>query len=189
MDSTIAELPVVAFLYKLVVGEGWYVGSSIESIQARMSRHYRQGLATPDRKLYKAVADGGGWKNVRVEILTTLPFTSKEDLWREEDKHINTADPNCLNSFRAILTEEERKEQKNDVKRRCWKRWTEDPEFKERERERQRGLYERQKSDPEFLERKRKTALASYHRRKGQKTFVENQHSNDVGGYRKTRSV
>lgn len=166
MDTTIAELPVVAYLYKLVVGEDWYVGSSIESIQNRMMNHYRQGIATPDRRLYKAVAETGGWKNVRVEILTTLSFNSKEDLWKEEDKHIRLDDPHCLNTRRATLTEEERKDQKNEVKRRCWKKWMDDPEFREKERERSRALYEKQKSDPAFLQRKREVALASYHRRK-----------------------
>lgn len=166
MDTTIKELPVVAFLYKLIVGEGWYVGSSIQSIQSRMKKHYRQALATPDRRLYKAVAEAGGWANVKVEILTTLSFTSKEDLWKEEDKHVRLDDPHCLNTCRAILTEEERKDQKNQVKRRCWKKWKEDPEFCERERARQKALYEKKKSDPAFLQRKREVALASYHRRK-----------------------
>lgn len=170
MDTTIAELPVVAFLYKLIVGDRWYVGSSRESIQQRMSKHYQQGIATPDRKLYKAVAEAGGWKTVKVEILSTPAFTSKEDLWREEDKHINLADPLCLNSSRAILTEEERKQQKKEVSSRCKKalyaKRREDPEWVQKERERVNALHARRKADPDYLARKREVALASYHRRR-----------------------
>jgi hypothetical protein len=166
MDTTIAELPIVAFLYKLIVGDKWYVGSSIESIQSRMNKHYRQALETPDRKLYKEVAEVGGWKNVKVEVITTFSFDTKEDLWKEEDKHINLDDPLCLNTRRAVLTEEERAELKREVKRRCWKKWMDDPEFKEAQREKARELYKRQKEDPEFMEKRRKSALASYHKRK-----------------------
>jgi hypothetical protein len=177
MESTIPTLPVVAFLYKLVIGEKWYVGSSRESIQSRMAKHYQQGIATPTRRLYKAVADGGGWLNVRVEILTTFAFTTKEDLWREENKHINTADPNCLNSFRAILTEDERKEQRKEVSSRCKKalyaQRRQDPEWVAKERERQKALYARRKDDPEWLEKKRAVALASYHRRRAEKIVAD----------------
>lgn len=169
MDTTIAELPIIAFLYKLIVGDKWYIGSSIESIQARIGRHYRQGLETPDRKLYKTVAEVGGWKNVKVEIITTFSFMTKEDLWKEEDKYMKLDDPLCLNSNRAILTTEERINQKKEVSSRCkrtkYAKDSQDPEWKEKERARARELYNRLKQDPEWMERKRQVSLASYHRK------------------------
>lgn len=166
MDTHIPNLPIAAILYKLLVGDKWYIGTTIEPIQRRMDSHYKQGRQTPDRKLYKAVAEGGGWSNVRCEVLETFSFTTKEDLWRRENHHIRLDDENCLNSNRAILTAEERLEQRNEIKRRYWKRHSADPDFKAKQNEKQKQLYERKKSDPEWLERKRAIARESYHRRK-----------------------
>lgn len=131
-----------------------------------MAKHYRQALQTPDRKLYKAVAELGGWCNIKCEIIETFGFTTKEELWEREDAMINLEDPLCLNTVRAILSSEERAEQKREVKRKCWKKWMEDPEFAEEKRRKAKELYDRRKSDPEFLAKRREAALASYHRRK-----------------------
>ena len=166
MDTVIANIPTIGVLYKLVVGENYYIGSSIDTLSSRLSRHYKTSRETPDRKLYKAVGEGGGWANVKVEVIETLVVLSKQDLWKREDEYIRLDDPKCLNTLRAILTPDERRTQLNETKRRCWKKWMEDPEFAENQRQKKREFYQRNKTDPEFLEKKREIAKASYHRRK-----------------------
>ena len=173
MDTTVVELPVVSFIYKFIVGDNWYIGSSKTCIANRMKEHYRKAIECPTRKVYKVISEHGGWKNVKVEIITSFSFTTKEDLWREEDKFINLKDPLCLNTSRAILTEDERIQQKREVSSRCKKKKyyedRKDPDWVEKTRERARALYAKQKQDPEIMKRKREQALASYHRRQAAK--------------------
>ena len=170
MDTQIENLPTVGFIYRLIVGDNWYIGSTYENTQRRMDAHYKQGKLTPERKLYKAVSECGGWKAVRFEIVTTFPFTTKEEMWQQENTYIRLDDPKCLNTNRAILTPEERVEQKREVSSRCKKalylKRKDDPDWIEKERERARILYAKQKEDPEFMARKRASAVVSYHKRK-----------------------
>jgi hypothetical protein len=170
MNTEIIIVPTTAILYKLIVGEDWYYGSTVESLSARLRDHYKRGLLSPDRKLYKAVATLGGWAKVTCEVIDTFPFVSKEELWRAEDRLIKMDNPHCLNINRAILTDEERSTQKAEVSKRCKKvvydKNRQDPEWIAKERERAKSLYEQSKNDPAYMERKRKAALASYYRRK-----------------------
>jgi hypothetical protein len=115
-----------------------------------MAEHYRKAKETPDRKLYKAVASFGGWMNIRIEIVASFLFTTKEDLWKQEDSYIKLDDSNSLNTNRAMLSPEERAEQKKEVSSRCKKTLyverRKDPEWVASERERHRKLYAKKKS-------------------------------------------
>ena len=159
-------IPTVGIIYKLIVGDDYYIGSTTEGLQRRITTHYKGANASPERRLYKAIEDLGGWKDVKCEVLETLVVADQLTLFKKEDEHIRLEDPHCLNTVRAVLSEEERKEQKKAVKRQCWARWVEDPAFRERERQKAKAAYNRKRNDPEFMERRRKTALESYHRRK-----------------------
>ena len=163
-------VPTVSFLYKLTIGEYWYAGSSTQGVAVRLDNHYRKSVLCPTRKLYKHISTNGGWSKVKMEILFVSFTLTPDELLLEEDKLIKLDDPLCLNSFRAVLTPEERVQQKKEVSIKCKKvKYAEnrlDPKWVEAEKERARELYKKQMEDPEYAERKRVSALNSYYRRK-----------------------
>ena len=167
------DVPVMATLYKLSMGDHWYIGSTSNNIKSRMAVHYSNSLRFPERKLYKQVVGAGGWSKVKCEVLRMVEFTNKGDLHKLENEYIRLDDPFCLNMTRATLTEQERVEANRELSRRLYHRKKEDPEFLEKERARLKAYYARRKEDPEFLEMKRRSALESYHRRKAKEATAE----------------
>jgi hypothetical protein len=161
------DIPATATLYKLTMGDYWYIGSTSNNIKYRMGVHYNNSLRFPERKLYKQVTGAGGWGNVKCEIVKTVDFTTKADLHKLENEYIRLDDPLCLNMTRATLTEQERVEANREQNRRAYHRKrAEDPEFLEREKARLKEFYAKRKEDPAFMEMKRQSAMASYYRRK-----------------------
>ena len=160
------NIPQVAILYRLRIGDYWYAGSTLDGMKSRINEHRKKSNKEPDRKVYKHISENGGWEKVTIELIEFFPYTSDEHLLTKEDECIKLDDPHCLNVKRAILTPDERREQKNAIKRKCWAEWTKDPEFREKQRQKKRELYARQMNDPEYVERRRQIANASYHRKK-----------------------
>ena len=56
---------------------------------------------TPDRKLFKYIAENGGWDAVKVEVIETM--IPEAELHSHEDTYINLEDPLCLNTRCAIF--------------------------------------------------------------------------------------
>ena len=93
-------------IYKLVNSNGfYYVGSTCSSLSKRLSQHKGMSKAYPNRKVYKQITN---WDDIRIVLIVNVSVENKEQLLREEDKHIIRNDPFCLNSCNAFLTEEER---------------------------------------------------------------------------------
>lgn len=165
-----SDIPVMATVYKLSIGDYWYVGSTTASLKARIAVHRSNSAKYPERKLYKHITGAGGWSNVKCEVLKMGENKDKVELHTWENEYIRLDDPFCLNMHRATLTEEERVEASRRQSREAYHRLAQDPAYLERQRERQKKYYAERKDDPAFLEMKRISALESYYRRKVQKT-------------------
>ena len=139
------DIPVIGVIYKLIIGAEYYIGSTVESLQGRMSSHYRQAIETPERKLYKAVLKNGGWETVKLEVIEMNIVKNAEELRNKEETYINKDDVLCLNIKRAVLTPEERVALKKEVSSRCKKaKYAIDskvPEWREKERAKKKELY------------------------------------------------
>lgn len=160
MDTQIPDVPMVAIIYRILAGDKYYIGSTTEGLQCRMQLHYIDGKVKTERKLYKAVAEAGGWVNVKVSILESFAFTTKKDTFIREDAYIKLDDPNCMNTNRAFVAEDEVVEHIKEAKRRCYEKIKQDPEKMQKRRERMK-MYRAEKSkDPEYLEKRREQQKA-----------------------------
>ncbi len=105
-------------VYKLVVGDQIYVGSTTKTLAARKQSHI--GISRTDekmRRLYDAV-EAVGWDNVTMELLELAPCNTKEELlWRE--RHYYDALQPTLNDRRPIISTEESKAMKLE----CGRAW------------------------------------------------------------------
>ncbi|MGH6608732.1 MAG: hypothetical protein ACRECQ_00595 [Burkholderiaceae bacterium] len=69
------------------VGDKRYVGSTIKTMPQRMAGHRADTTNAPERRLYDAIADAGGWSAATIEILEVYPCSSEvrgERHWFDE---------------------------------------------------------------------------------------------------------
>ena len=151
MDKII-DIPIVSCIYKLTIGDHWYVGSSTKGILERMYVHYNWSERKPDRKLYKHVKDNGGWSKVKVEVLSISSTWTEEQLREEEDKLIKLDDPLCLNTDRAFVPFVERESRVKGAKKKY-----------------DDARKEKLKTDPEFLKAEREKAKIQQRERRAKK--------------------
>ena len=149
------SIPIISFVYKLIIGEGWYVGSGTESPGKRIKGHYEQSIKTPDRKLYKYIADNGGWSKVKMEILSLSHTRTIDELRNEEASLIKLDDPNCLNSVRARVSEEEKKRYEqypsHQNRKGKYQDLKKDPVAWAEDQKKRKEAYEEKKKDPEWV--------------------------------------
>ena len=107
--GVIAVVPEVTSIYKITIGDKYYIGSTRRSLFARLSDHYTK-TDMVDSAFYKAIREGGGWKNAKCEIVEYFVGSDYKETKEKENIYINTSDPNCLNERRAVITLEERRE-------------------------------------------------------------------------------
>jgi hypothetical protein len=100
--NRIPNVPATAIIYKITIGTKYYIGSTKGSLQARLLTHYKKAKLFPERKIYKAISELGGWHRCSIEVLKTSSYTTKEALLLEEKTLFNLSDPLCLNSISAI---------------------------------------------------------------------------------------
>jgi len=145
MDTRVSSLPIVGLVYKLTIGDYWYVGSTTEMMRARMEGHYEACKKYPDRKIFKAIADNGGWGKVKVEVIDMfINLSGKKSLRERENKHIVLTDVMCLNGMKAYATKEDKKEQdKLYYKQRC-----ENPELLAKAKEQRKEYIKLVEADP-----------------------------------------
>lgn len=96
-------------VYRLNLGEFYYIGSTDTSLPRRLAGHKSQSKKTPEVKLYiKAVEIG--WENVEIKLVEECGM---DEAYQREDAHINLTDPLCLNTYRAHLSAEDKRVKKN----------------------------------------------------------------------------
>lgn len=99
----INDIPKIGLVYRLMIGEYHYTGSTSDTIHNRI-RHHRiackKGGDEQTRKLYKHIVSEGGWDKVKVLILESNIEEDKLSL--REQSYINKDDTFCLNSYNVI---------------------------------------------------------------------------------------
>ena len=134
-----------AKIYRMSTEDGFfYYGSTCSSLSKRKSWH--KDMATrPDRptvcKAHQKF-NQTGWGLVKIELVENVPdCKDKVDMRRVEDRYIRQAmnDEKCLNSIRAHVSDEERRERD----RRDKKRW--EDAHKDWNKERLKQHYEENK--------------------------------------------
>ena len=91
-------------IYKLSIGEHWYIGSTTETLSTRLSNHRtaykRQVTSEKTYKVYDFILKNGGWDSV---VATTIENEIKEEvLHLREQEHIDISNPLCLNSYNVV---------------------------------------------------------------------------------------
>jgi hypothetical protein len=103
----------MGIIYKIVVGEKIYIGSTKLKLCQRQSQH-NQGLRNPNSKdynylLYKFCRE----HNVEKIICQLIETVDNENIRIKEQEYMNMLDPS-LNRHRAFQTEEQKIEQQKD---------------------------------------------------------------------------
>jgi len=92
-------------IYKLVDSSGfYYVGSTCNSLSKRLSEHKATSKRDSNRKVYKQITN---WNDIIIVLIVEVNVVNKEQLLRAENEYIDRNDPFCLNSRKALTTEEE----------------------------------------------------------------------------------
>ena len=73
-----------------------YVGSSTQALCERMAQHRRnaKSMCKANYKIYKLMNEVGV-EHFHIELITNYPCESKEELTREEGRHIRLLRPEC----------------------------------------------------------------------------------------------
>ena len=86
------------------------MGNTCTSLSTRLHTQ-KDSKTQSERKVYKHF-NNIGWSHVKIILINEYYLDNKDQLLREEDNYIqmNKNDKCCLNSSRAFLSEEEKKE-------------------------------------------------------------------------------
>ena len=106
-----ATIYTKAKIYRLLCDDGhYYVGSTTNTLDGRLSNHKQTAKTEPSRLVYKHI-NTIGWDHVKMELIEDFPCNSKEELTKQEDFYIKElkSDELCLNFIRSNVPYEERK--------------------------------------------------------------------------------
>ena len=169
------ELPIVSFLYKLRIGEYWYAGSGTEGVKKRMKGHYDASIKYPERKIYKYIAENGGWTAVKIELISSSITLEGLQLRLAENALINLGDPLCLNTHLASVSEEDRL------------KLNENPSYKAKQSINRKSKYQVLKKDSMAWEADQKKRKADYEERKKNPEWVKAENARKAEYKRKRR--
>ena len=99
-------------IYKLIntIDDTFYIGSTTAPLSKRLSWH-KQNSKKENLKNIKVYQHLNiiGFENVKIVLINEFYLNNREELLRSENDYIEMYknDPNCLNSYRAFLSEEE----------------------------------------------------------------------------------
>jgi hypothetical protein len=122
------DIPEIAIIYKFLIGDYWYVGSTTESIKERMRHHKEASVKHPEWKLYKYIHENGGWDVVHVELVEFWKHDIRTEVWEKENLYIKLDDPFCLNTRSAKMCYEKAAKRNNDARRIKYAKRKEDAE-------------------------------------------------------------
>ena len=100
-------------IYKLTDGEYFYIGSTCLQLHKRLYYHKKDAERRPQCKVYQIFTYDRFQNNeIKIILIESFQFDNKEELLREEDKHIQLHYNNekLLNSIHAIFNLEKKKE-------------------------------------------------------------------------------
>uniref|UniRef100_A0A6C0D7H1 GIY-YIG domain-containing protein n=1 Tax=viral metagenome TaxID=1070528 RepID=A0A6C0D7H1_9ZZZZ len=96
-------------IYKLLSNNlYYYIGSTINSLNKRLSYHKQSSKKFPNRKIYKYI-NSIGWDNIKIELIENFSCSHKKELNERENYYIkqHIKDEKCLNIKKAVLNKEE----------------------------------------------------------------------------------
>jgi len=93
-----------------------YIGST-SNYNARMACHKHQIKFNSQSKIYKTINENGGVEAFKFDILQTYNNLDKLELRKKENEFIDLFKPS-MNSIKAYITEEERKQHNNKAVKR-----------------------------------------------------------------------
>lgn len=148
------------YVYKLIhkqTGDILYVGSTVsKKLMYRLAVHRCLSLIHPNRPLYKAVHDLGGWDNIQIETLYEMDCERKI-IYLKEREFIDTLKPPCNKVMPShTVTPDEIKARA----RAAYARVSQTEEFKQKTKDKWRKLYDTRKEEVKAYSR------AYYHRNK-----------------------
>jgi hypothetical protein len=95
-------------IYRICVGDSYYHGSTVTSLDRRLYNHKKMMERKPQLKLYVKIQEVG-WDSVRIELVEDYPCESYTELLQRETTYIDLSDPLCLNMRPAYCSVEEGK--------------------------------------------------------------------------------
>ena len=107
----------MGFIYKIVVGEDFYIGSTIKKYLSQRQKQHNYSLRTPYNNgynylLYKLCRE----HNVKKIICELIEIVDNENIKIKEQEYMDLLKP-TLNHYRAFQTEEQKIEQKKEHKK------------------------------------------------------------------------
>jgi group I intron endonuclease len=78
-----------------------YIGSTIQTLSSRKSKHVNASKTHPDVKLYKFVSNNGGWSNFKIILQEWFPCANKDQLHAREQYWKDLLKP-TLDSIRSF---------------------------------------------------------------------------------------
>lgn len=92
---------VVAFVYKVVndINDKIYIGSTKQTLSARLDRHFSDAEKHPNRKFFKEINEIG-FNHFSIIELEQFTFTTKFEQFKREQVFINKCKP-VLNTLKA----------------------------------------------------------------------------------------
>ena len=98
-------------LYKIWshINDCFYIGSTFRPLRCRKSQH----KSTPHCEKIRQWFEDVGWENLKFEEIATYKDITKRELNKYEDEEIlkQKRNDNCMNTVRAYLTDDEKKQQ------------------------------------------------------------------------------
>lgn len=167
---SIHDLPRTGLVYRLHIGDHHYTGSTVDTIHNRIISHktsFKGSGECPERKVYKFIADNGGWDAVKVSVLETDIPEAK--LREKENSYISKDDPYSLNSYCVIAPLIPARVVKRSEPRKAYDRAYYEV-HKEELKKRRMERYAKDKADPERYARILETQRAAQTRWKRKAT-------------------
>lgn len=76
-------------------GQHIYIGSTQQRLCRRKCEHRQNYNKKPHIRLYKHIADNGGWDEFRFEVIEEFPCETKKQLLQQEGHYIRELKPLC----------------------------------------------------------------------------------------------
>jgi hypothetical protein len=100
-------------VYRIWLNEFYYCGSTKDSLKTRLTEHKYQSKKSPTVKFYQKATELG-WDKAVIELVEECGDLDNIAILQREDSYIILTDPLCLNTKRAILTDEDKRFKKNE---------------------------------------------------------------------------
>ena len=80
---------MIGYIYKLVKegDDHIYIGSTIETLEIRLTKHKTKSKKCSERKVYKYILENGGWENWCIKLLEEYACENETELRIKEEEY------------------------------------------------------------------------------------------------------